>query len=589
MSGIDQDISSQIVARRSEERKLQTLELYHLQGSQAEMGGQHGELVRQAGDYEAVVDYYPRMPEILLRRSVPEGVARRAAVALLRPLIRAGLRRLEKSQDREFSHRSRAFFEALGLPGHLGRHLFVMDLFQNIIGLAGRWGLVPLKAAGMGPSCSSIAVWGEASTSGDLLHARNFDFPGVGLWERHPVVVFCTPKRGLRYGFVTTRGADVPGVTAFNEAGITVAAHTCLHRDVTFKGRGIIDLGHEIARRAANLEEAIRIARDKPAASSWGLVISSGRQRSAVVLEIAGRRLEVRRPESGEDYLIHANRYRQASLLPGEVSPSPGYVMNCEGRFRVMRRRVQQAAQAGGLGAEDLKRLLGSNEDPDLLDSERACGGVLAQGYTVKSVVFEPERGLLHLSVGDCPTGNSAYVEVPWDWDRPVGRTELDLQSLAKIAPKSSRFVDGAGRAGVAAYVDAVRLEGTGASDANIAQAVDQAAAADPDEPGYRIMTGAFRLRNGDLEGGLSELLLGLERERSPFHRGQLLLWASRAAAALGRNSQKQEYLDEFLGLGHPLLAGEQDLVRRGKEKRFTKSKLRRIVVHTGLPAVTLS
>ena len=43
----------------------------HLAGSQAEMGAQHGSLLREVGGYEKVLAYYPRMPEILIGPLTP--------------------------------------------------------------------------------------------------------------------------------------------------------------------------------------------------------------------------------------------------------------------------------------------------------------------------------------------------------------------------------------------------------------------------------------------------------------------------------------------------------------------------------------
>ena len=158
--------------------------------------------------------------------------------------------------------------------------MLVMDLFQNVVAMAARSGLTPtakLSAQALPPACSTLMVWGRASADGALRHARNFDFPGIGLWDRAPCVVFCEPDQGLRYGFLSTRGADAPGITCFNEAGISVTMHTRFHRSVAFSGAGVVDLGHEIVRSASSLEEAIEIACRQPTMSTWGIAISSAR------------------------------------------------------------------------------------------------------------------------------------------------------------------------------------------------------------------------------------------------------------------------------------------------------------------------
>jgi hypothetical protein len=90
-------------------------------------------------------------------------------------------------------------------------------------------------------------VFGPLSADGELMHARNFDFPGVGVWDKSPTIVYCTPDHGIPYGYLGARGADVPGITAFNAEGLTVTFHTRFHRDVDFKATGVIDLGMKLS------------------------------------------------------------------------------------------------------------------------------------------------------------------------------------------------------------------------------------------------------------------------------------------------------------------------------------------------------
>ena len=56
-----------------------------------------------------------------------------------------------------------------------------------------------------------MIAWGDATVDGELLFARNFDFPGVGVWDAAPAFVACAPDGGQRYGFFTTRGARHAG------------------------------------------------------------------------------------------------------------------------------------------------------------------------------------------------------------------------------------------------------------------------------------------------------------------------------------------------------------------------------------------
>ncbi len=87
----------------------------NVSGDQVAMGTQHGELVRAAGGYEAVLDYYPRMPRVLLG----EGMGR--AMPLVGPLLDLAARRLERRRPAVYRDRSRAFFRGLGLRADYSR------------------------------------------------------------------------------------------------------------------------------------------------------------------------------------------------------------------------------------------------------------------------------------------------------------------------------------------------------------------------------------------------------------------------------------------------------------------------------------
>ncbi|HVY61496.1 MAG TPA: hypothetical protein VHF22_07575, partial [Planctomycetota bacterium] len=190
-----------------ETRVAAPVTVIRLRGTQAEMGEQHGRILRKLGGWHAVLDYYPRMPGYLLRGTGGGSALTKALFALGTPALEALLSRLEAARPPELLGRSRAFFDALGMPPRMARYLLVMDLFQNVVGLAGRWRVGPFArqaVAAAPPACSSLAVWGKASRGGEVRLARNFDFPGIGIWDRGTAVVLCSPERGPRYGFVTT-------------------------------------------------------------------------------------------------------------------------------------------------------------------------------------------------------------------------------------------------------------------------------------------------------------------------------------------------------------------------------------------------
>ena len=555
------------------DRTTRPLLVLNLRGSQAEMGSQHGQLLRAAGGWEPAFDYYPGLVARQLADENSRSLGRRLVERALRPVIGAALGRLHRARPTAYRARSDAFFEALGVSPSLAPSLMIMDVFQNLVGLAGRLRLGPFGrrlAHALPPACSTLAVWGAVSADGELRHARNFDFPGIGVWDQAPTVVLCAPDEGLRYGFVTTRGADVPGVSAFNEAGLVVTMHTRLHRDVASTGAAVIDLGHDIVRRAETLQDAQRVAAERRVASTWGIAVSSGRERRAIARETTAKGVVVAPAERPDDHLRCTNRNRHATLMRGELSPSPAFGWFSDAREQRMTQLVTAARERGGMTAEDLEAVLG-----DLVDAEsgerRAAGAVIAQSMAVQSLVAEPALQQIRVSVGTCPSGFGPYVTVPWSWDRPVGSERLDTELPATHA---------GGEAHVH-MVEATRVSGRTHDAALTLAEVEQAVRLDPDEPTYRFLAGLLRLRLG--LPAVPQFEHGLRHEPSAFRRGQLLLWGARAADVERLPDRARAMRSELLALTHPDLGEHHAAARAELRRPYPAARLARLTVNMNL------
>jgi hypothetical protein len=454
-----------------------------------------------------------------------------------------------------------------------------MDLFQNVLGLAGRHRLGPFArpaARNLVPACSSVAVWGDSSQDGTLLHGRNFDFPGMDVWNRHQSVVFCEPDEGLKYGYVAAFATDLPGITSFNEAGLSLTVHTRFHRDVRFDGAAVVDLCHDIIRRAETIKDAVKIANERPVASAWGLMVSSAGERRAVVLETTGREVALLEPVSGSSSIGCANQHRHPRLSGGQVAPMSAWVEHSDAREKRLRQVVNESSTRGGMSVSDVAGLLGDTVDP-YDQTNRPGGGILAQAISVKSIVAEPEKQCIHVSVGDVPTGWGPYLTVPWSWDGAVGVVDIDLETLPlEEASKPPA-------AGYTHFLAASRMH-MDTHDLNaVAGALDLAVEADPDEPVYRFLRGLIALRDGKFAEGSAHLDHALAHEESPFRRAQQLLWSSRAAAILKESDKAALLRSELLGMRHPNIGEYQAAAEREQERPYPKRKFKRLVINLSL------
>ena len=557
---------------------MKPLSVVHLKGTQAEMGHQYGLLVKEHGrmvdSEEALMGLHLR----LLKDANHRTLAGRATGLLFHALCNYGTWRMSRNRPQAYRERNRTMFQAAGYAPEELRHMVGMDIFQNVVGLAGRYHIKPLanfSNRAVHACCSSIATWGEASTDGALRHARNFDFPAIGVWEERPTLVYCDPDEGLRYGYIGSFGVDVPGTTGFNEAGLTVAAHTRFHRDVRFDGAAIMDVCHDIIRRAETLADAVAIANERPVGSTWGILVASASEGRAAVIETTGQQVCVIHAGPKDHRVTCTNLHRHADLVDGQVIPFPAWTEHADNRER----RLRQVADQGPLGAEELMDLLGDNIDPDACEVKRTGGGILAQAMSVTSVVYEPEAASMLLSLGDTPTGWGPYVRLDWDWDQPVGLSEPTDLPIAR----ERRELSGAQASAYSFWRDVSRVEADTRDEHTILNLLHQAIASDPNTASYRLLAGIILLRQGDWSAALSEFKTGKDLPQSNFRRGQFLLWGSRALAVLERHEEAQAWRDTLLQTKGPHLFALHELAEADARKPVPARALRTVVYNVDL------
>jgi hypothetical protein len=526
-----------------------------LTGTQEAMGAQHGQMV--ADDARELVEFYRTMPERALSGGVP-GLAGRVASLIARGVATAWQANLSRTRPTELAARSRAFTKAAtGRSDRISLYtLATMDSMQNCVSLVARAGLGPFAgmqhegdevyrpelasalgrlaaraAATAAPACTSVIAWGSATDDGELLFARNFDFPGVGVWDAAPAFVVNAPTGGQRYAFFARRGADTAVVTCVNEAGLVIAPHTRWHVGAGLSGAMIIDVIHDIARRAETLDDAIRIARERPISSTWGIAVGSAREKAGLVLEVAGPAVEVVRPAADASYLVCANRYRTPSLQAGQVAASPAWALHSEKRERRMRDLVE--ARTSPLTAEQLARFLGDREDVEAPGRKRHLGAIIAQPTNVHCAVIAPSGLRALVGVDRAPCCEGRWADLTWTWDGPAGSWELGG------AAGDSGFV-ARERTDIAAPHDPATLhlhEVTrmyeGSHDIVAARAsLDRAIAADPTDPSLRLAAGWLALEDGDAESASAHIRTGLVYETGAHRREQLAFWGAQAERA---------------------------------------------------------
>jgi len=253
--------------------------------------------------------------------------------------------------------------------------------------------------------CTSIIAMGEATETGELLHGRNFDFVGIGYWEKYPLVSYIYPDDGFSYISVSSVGIVGGVVSGINEKQITYAVHQNYTKEYSENNLPILTLGTLIMKYADNLEKAENIILSSKSTSGWSVVITDNNAKDSFVAEICADKVIIRRME--KDLLLCTNSYISPELHEHEIIINPLLNLSSNSRYQ----RIAQLTDKNyhKINPEFMARSLGDRYDITS-EKERIFGYTVSQNHTISSVIFAPEREMLWVASGNTPVCNSDYI-----------------------------------------------------------------------------------------------------------------------------------------------------------------------------------
>jgi hypothetical protein len=543
-------------------RRVAGLHVVKLAGTPYEMGRQHGALLRDAIP-RGPLPYYRAFPGRLLGKV---GLGRGVAPVIARILAASVGRRVAASFPAEVRAAMRGLADGAGL--RLAEVLEACAMPDTLLWLLAKAGNLDTglralaRTAGMG--CSSAVAWGAATTDGKLLHARNFDYHGTECWPREAAVIFHEPEQGLRYVSVVSAGILMGGVTAMNEAGLTLAMHEHTFHDATALGgtpAGVI--GDRVMREARSIGEAEAILAAHRPNGSWTYVIADGRAREVLCHEESSARHASTRAGAPEATFRYANFFLDPELRRGERDTQGGYWRANEGRYERLGERL--GGREGPLDPAAMAAILADTGDPRC-----RLRAPLAMLLTVGSVVFSPENGRFWVATGGAPVAHNAFE--PFDLAREDHAPEHGR--LAAHVPEDGAAVRAfeAYRQAFVAYFDRDDLAASG-------RALASARALAPGEPLYAFVAGLLEL----LTGAPREALASFERALAighpdPERVAATLLWRARALDLAGERGPAAR------GYEAALAAPRADpqvrrAARRGLSRAFSRAEARRLAI----------
>ncbi len=329
---------------------VEGIPVLHLYGSAAEMGRQHGILLRR--QFTALRKGY-------LEKFIGTGAARDA-------FLFSGLGLVPHMPD-AYVAEMKALAKASGEP-------YVNVLLTNTF-------LDSSRAA----RCSVVIATSEATRRRQVLFARNTDWPTLGIAHKASLLIVYHHEPGLARSFISIGWPGTIGViSGMNDAGLCVATLVSLSQSGAQPGMPYAMMYRQILERCTTPQEALALVKATRRTSANNLAVA-GPKGEPLVIEFSPTKVAARRPTRG--LLLATNHFR----APKHVArPNP-----IDGRYAILERL--SAKRRGQLDTQALKEMLRP---------------VAMPAMCLQSMVFEPGARRLHLSIGRVPAPEGPYVVI---------------------------------------------------------------------------------------------------------------------------------------------------------------------------------
>lgn len=251
--------------------------------------------------------------------------------------------------------------------------------------------------------CTSFAAWGNNTSDGKLLLARNLDFYAGDTFAQNKIVLFIKPDKGYPFMSVTW-GGMIGTLSGMNSQGLTITLNAGRSDIPTMAKTPISLLAREILQYASTINEAIAIAKKHEVFVSESLMIGSANDHKAVLIEMSPNKFGVYDvPNSTQ--IICSNHFQSEAYKDDKNNAEAIADSHSEYRFERMTQLLEQSPKVDPAKAATIMRNTnGLNGKAIGYGNEKAINQLLAH----HSVIFKPEQKLVWVSSNPYQLG--AYV-----------------------------------------------------------------------------------------------------------------------------------------------------------------------------------
>ena len=270
--------------------------------------------------------------------------------------------------------------------------------------------------------CSSFAATGSYSADSSMIVGRNFDFYMGSDFAKQRLLLINRPDEGIPYASYSWAGM-LGVVSGINAAGLTVTINAAKSELPTGAKTPISILAREVLQYASTLEDAIAICKRRELFVSESILVSSGTENKAIIIEVSPSGLDTY--ESTSDLTLCTNHYQSDLFRDQKFNLDWLEMSDSRYRFELLDSLIYSAVP---LHPSRIAEILSATRGKGGADIGLANPKAINQLIGHHSVIFQPSKRLFWLSGFPNPVKTGFYG--------------FDLNALLTSGPLSAGSAD---------------------------------------------------------------------------------------------------------------------------------------------------
>ncbi|APG59515.1 C45 family autoproteolytic acyltransferase/hydolase [Christiangramia salexigens] len=285
--------------------------------------------------------------------------------------------------------------------------------------------------------CTSFAAWGEKTEDGELLIGRNFDFYAGDDFNEQKIVAFIKPETGNKF-MMYTWGGFIGAVSGMNEKGISVTINAGKSRIPLIAKTPISLVAREILQYASSIDEAIEIARSREVFVSESIMVGSGDEKKAVLIEVAPSNFGVYEVNNSNK-LICSNHFQSKAYSDDRRNLKTIEESHTKYRYDRMEQLIAKNDKLNEIEAVEILRNMKGLDDEELgFGNELAINQLLAH----HGIVFRPKDRKVWVSANPYQMGEFIAYDLNDVFDQFESGILDGSVSNSKNTIPASKFIE---------------------------------------------------------------------------------------------------------------------------------------------------